>query len=190
MTARTRRVGGECESTRRRPATESQGRDTEAAKYSTTRGSNSASRDDRPRMGRDVASAETWLPATAQERHSTQVQWVSATGEAKESSARRCAPPPSEHPRKRQNATRTWAAGFPRKCRRPQQPKRSTKAPETGHEHDAHPGVVRIEGGRRFPSATGTGLNKGAGTPASTRTQWAQRRGFATVRWAWEPDIS
>ena len=190
MTARTRRVGGECESTRRRPATESQGRDTEAAKYSTTRGSNSASRDDRPRMGRDVASAETWLPATAQERHSTQVQWVSATGEAKESSARRCAPPPSEHPRKRQNATRTWAAGFTRKRRRSQQPKRSTKAPETGHEHDAHPGVVRIEGGRRFPSATEAGINTGRGRPLSTRTQWAQRRGFATVRWAWEPDIS
>ena len=190
MTARTRRVGGECESTRRRPANESQGRDTEAAKHSPTRGSSSVSRDDRPRMGRDVASAEMWLLATAQERHSTPVQGVSATREAKETSARRRAPPPSEHPRKRQNATTTWAEGFPRKRRRPQQPKRSTKAPEAGHEHDAHPGVLGIEGGRRFPSATEAGLNTGRGRPLSTRTQWAQRRGFATVRWAWEPDIS
>ena len=190
MTARTRRVGGECESTRRRPATESQGRDTESAKHSPTRGRSSVSRDDRPRMGRDVVSAEMWLPATAQERHNTQVQWVSATSEAKETSARRCAPPPSEHPRKRQNTTTTWAAGFPRKRRKLQQPKRSTKAPEAGHEHEAHPGVLGIEGGRRFPSATRAGLNTGGGRPPSTRTQWAQRHGFATVRWAWEPDIS
>ena len=164
MTARTRRVGGECESTRRRPASDRQGRNTEAATHSPTRGSSSVSRDDRPRMGRDVASAEMWLLATAQERHSTPVQGVSATREAKETSARRRAPPPSEHPRKRQNATTTWAAGFPRKRRRPQQPKRSTKALEAGHEHDEHPGVVRIEGGRRFPSATRSGLNTGRET--------------------------
>ena len=84
MTARTRRVGGECKSTRRRPANESQGRETEAAKHSPTNGSSSVSRDDRPRMGRDAASAEMWLLATAQERHSTPVQGVSATSEAKE----------------------------------------------------------------------------------------------------------
>ena len=83
MIARTRRVGGECESTRKRPANENQGRETEAAKHSPTNGSSSVSRDDRPRMGRDVASAEMWLLATAQERHSTPVQGVSATSEAK-----------------------------------------------------------------------------------------------------------
>ncbi len=84
MTARTRRVGGECKSTHRRPANESQGRETEAAKHSPANGSSSVSRDDRPRMGRDAASTEMWLLATAQERHSTPVQGVSVTSEAKE----------------------------------------------------------------------------------------------------------
>ena len=117
-----------------------------------------------------LAWAETWQAQKCgcrrllRERHSTPVQGGSANREAKETSARRCAPPPSEHPRKRQNATTTWAAGFPRKRRRPQQPKRSTKALEAGHEHDEHPGVVRIEGGRRFPSATRSGLNTGRET--------------------------
>ena len=35
-------------------------------------------------MGRDAASAEMWLLATTQERHSTPVQGVSAISEAKE----------------------------------------------------------------------------------------------------------